>query len=537
MGGKGGMGGSGGVAGAGGNGGAGGSGGVAGAGGNGGAGGSGGGVPIICQPGTSSACYTGPAGTMGVGLCAGGMWTCNAQGTAFGPCMGEVLPTAENCAMPADENCNGAGPDCGAAVWSKRFGNFDGQYGLDVEADSLGNVYMTGTFYSSIDLGAGPIMATSLDGFLAKFDPAGNLLWSKHFASSTSAKPRPLAIDTAGNVVVAGSFEDSVDFGGGPLVATNGDAFVAKYDSSGKHLWSKKFGGTNFQGVSNLTIDAQNNIIMSGEFTGTLDLGGGTMTATNFDFFVAKFDTNGTHVWSKYLDHVDPGQPQVMGIAADSTGNVVFSGYFYGTMNFGGGPLTSASSYDVFVVKVDPAGQHVWSKRYGGPLGQNPSGLGFDNAGNLFIAGSFKGTIDLGGGTLTSAGNDDFWLAKLDPAGNHLWSKRYGDSQQQYSSGLAVTKTGELALSVALGGTVDFGGGPITSAGGIDFAVARLDSAGNHVWSRRAGDSMNQSADAIAFDPTGHVLLTGGLVGSADFGNGVLTSAGSTDALVVKLAP
>lgn len=132
--------------------------GIAGAGGGGGSGGgsggTGGGSPV-CVPNSVVDCYTGPAGSEGVGLCVGGKATCNEQGTALGPCMGEVLPSAENCSTMEAENCNGAGPECGVSVWSKSYGDFDGQYGRSVASDAMGNVYVCGIFYNKLDLGGG----------------------------------------------------------------------------------------------------------------------------------------------------------------------------------------------------------------------------------------------------------------------------------------------------------------------------------------------------------------------------------------------
>lgn len=510
--------------------------GAGGSGGMAGSGGAGGSAMMFCTPGTSAPCYSGPDATKDIGLCKSGSWTCNAQGTAYGPCMGEVLPAAEDCSQPADENCNGASADCSAGAWSKRFGDLDGQYGRSIAADSAGNIYITGTFYSSIDFGAGAYSAMGLDGFLAKFDPTGTLLWSKQFGGDASQKPQSLAVDSLGNVVVTGAFGGTTDFGTGPLVATDLDIFVAKYDPAGNPLWSKQFGAADVQVSEVIALDAQNNVILGSVFANSVDFGGGAFTTTNFGFAVAKFDFDGNHIWSKAFDN-DIGQPQLMVLAADATGNIAFGGYFHGSVDFGGGALTASASYDMFLAKFNANGEHLWSKRYGGALGQTPTGMGFDAAGNLYAAGAFEGTIDFGGGILTSAGDDDIWMAKLDAGGNHIWSKRFGDGQKQFVTGLAVSKSGDLAIPITFAGTLDFGTTSITSAGNLDMGHARFDSAGNNLWSRRAGDSLSQSADALAFDPTGHVICTGELVGSADFGQGVLTSAGSADLYLLKLLP
>ncbi len=67
--------------------------------------------PCACVPDTSEACYSGPAGTQGVGPCLAGVHTCNANGTAFGPCVGEILPAAEGCPDLVDDDCNGVADD------------------------------------------------------------------------------------------------------------------------------------------------------------------------------------------------------------------------------------------------------------------------------------------------------------------------------------------------------------------------------------------------------------------------------------------
>ncbi len=510
--------------------------GMGGAGGFGGMGGMGG-SPPVCVPNSVVACYTGPGTTENVGLCVAGKAMCNDQGSALGPCLGEVVPVAENCATMADENCNGTGPDCGVSVWSKNFGDFDGQYGRSIAADALGNVYVCGIFSGKLDLGGGTMTATDLDGFLAKLDPSGKLIWTKQYTGASSQYPTSLAIDGAGNVVVAGNFANTVDFGGGPLVATDLDAFVAKYDPAGNHIWSKRYGAADVQSATTVAIDAAGNIAIGGTLIGAADFGGGLMTATDIDLFGLKLDPNGNHLWSKRFDQALGSQPDVTQVAIDSAGNVAFTGYFFASIDLGGGTLTSAGNADVFVVKFGPGGQHLWSKRFGTTLSQHGTGLGFDGMGNVFVAGDVAGSIDFGGGPLVSAGGNDGFLAKLDPTGGHLWSKRYGDPQSQGFYDIAVNNGGEVALSYLLRGTVDFGGGPLTSAGSVDIVTVRLDSLGNHVWSRRAGDASPQSANAIAFDEGGHVLITGELVGSADFGNGVLTSGGSTDLLIAKLAP
>ena len=119
------------------------------------------------------------------------------------------------------------------------------------------------------------------------------------------------------------------------------------------HLWSKRFGSTSFDQGYGVAVDDSGNVVVTGSFNGTVNFGGGGLnSAGSFDIFVAKFSgADGSHLWSKRFGstYEDEG----LGVAVDGSGNVVVTGYFWGTVDFGGGELTSAgSSDDIFVVKL-----------------------------------------------------------------------------------------------------------------------------------------------------------------------------------------
>ncbi len=130
-------------------------------------------------------------------------------------------------------------------------------------------------------------------------------------------------------------------------------------------------------------------------------------------------------------------------VAVDNLGNTLLIGDFAGAVDFGGGALTSAGQTDVFVAKLDSAGAFVWAKRFGDNQAQNGRGIAVDGAGNVFITGSFASKIDFGGGALTTAGGTDVFVAKFDPDGNHLWSKRFGDAQAAERKAVAVDLAGK----------------------------------------------------------------------------------------------
>src|SRR5206468_12013956 len=141
---------------------------------------------------------------------------------------------------------------------------------------------------------------------------------------------------------------------------------------------------------------------------------------------------------------------------------LLVTGRFNGTIDFGNGALGSAGGFDVFLAKLDPNGIAIWSKRFGDLENeQEPFGVTTDRSNNVLLTGRFKGAMDFGGGPLASAGQDDGFLAKFDPAGGHLWSRSFGDTGSQRGQAVAAEANNEILLVGSTRGTVDCGGGPL----------------------------------------------------------------------------
>ena len=178
---------------------------------------------------------------------------------------------------------------------------------------------------------------------------------------------------------------------------------------------------------------------------------------------------------------------------------------------------------------------HLWSQGFGNGTGQEGWGVAFDPSGNVVMTGYFYGTMDFGGDTLTSVVNSDIFLAKYDANGTHLWSQQFGDADYQFGYSVAFDAVGNVVMTGNFAGTVDFGGGPLTSAGVDDIFLAKFDANGTHLWSQGFGDASNfQDGYSVAFDPSGNVVMTGQFGGTVDFGGGTLTSAGQSDIFLAK---
>ncbi|MCK6550884.1 IPT/TIG domain-containing protein [Myxococcota bacterium] len=247
----------------------------------------------------------------------------------------------------------------------------------------------------------------------------------------------------------------------------------------------------------------------------------------------------GAHQWSqRYGDGLAQTAIKVVG---DPAGNVITTGFFYGSVDFGGGPLTAPSNAgfakNQFVVKQDAAGNHVWSRQFTATTYMTPSSLGVDCDGSVYVAGWYDGTVDFGGGPLTGNGNNEIYLVKLDANGNHVWSRSFGDGNYQWIWHLAVDSQGNVIVVGGNDGTVDFGGGPLTSLGSEDGFVAKFDTNGNHVWSRSIGSAGYEFVYAVGVDAQDRVFVTGNFENTVDFGGVVLANVSGWDVFVAAYDP
>ena len=218
-----------------------------------------------------------------------------------------------------------------AAQWSVQFGSDSFEEGRSVALDSSGNVYVTGTTIGSLFAA----IAGESDAYVAKYDADGNKVWTKQFGSDLHDGSNNIALDSSGNVYVTGTTSGSIS----DTNVGSDDAYVAKYDTDGTEVWTKQFGNDSLVEGIGVTVDPLGNAYVTGYTRG--DLFGTNMGMV--DAYVAKYDTDGTEVWTKQFgsDDRDIG----FGIAADSSGNVYVTGHTNGDL-FG----RNTGTYDIFVV-------------------------------------------------------------------------------------------------------------------------------------------------------------------------------------------
>ena len=320
-----------------------------------------------------------------------------------------------------------------------------------------------------------------------------------------------------------------------------------------KLVWAKNMGGTLQDVGQALTTDASGNVYTTGYFTGIADFDPGpgiyNLSSGNGNVFITKLNASGNIVWAKNIGGALTDGAQ--SIAVDDMGNVYTTGGFDGTGDFDPGAatydLSSAGNYDIFISKLDATGNFVWAKNLGGILYDEGYSVAVDASGNVLTTGLFAGTADFdpGAGTsnLTSAGNADIFISKLNASGNFVWAKNMGAASEDDGSAVAVDALGNVYTTGDFNGTVDFDPGigtfNLISAGSYDVFVSKLDASGNFIWAKNLGGTFNDFGSSISVDISGNVYTTGNFEGTGDFNPGAgtfnLTSAGMQDIFVSKL--
>lgn len=437
-----------------------------------------------------------------------------------------------------------------------------------MRVDPAGNILVAGTFTGVSPLGGSTL--TSLggtDGFVAKYTPAGTLVWARGFGGTGAELVTDLAIDQSGNVYVGGGFEGTAGFDltGTSVVLTSAggeDGFITRYSADGALGWAVRFGGSGLDEVSALAVDGGGNLYAGGAFSAiatSLPVGASIQSAGGRDGFILAMTTAGAVRWG-----IPVGGTQddaVLGVGTSSTGLLLATGLFRGTVDLsrvGSGPaISSLGGADVFFAAYTPIGLLIRASSFGGSGDESmpPASLSLDPNGNTILLGNFTSSVDFDPGSGVNARASlsaaDLFASRFDPSGNFVSVISLGGTGSITAQRASFATDGGILVTGTFSGPIDFDPGSgtnfVTSLGlqGVtDAFVARYTAAGALSWADRFGEATGlagrgSGGTGLGGDVSGSVFAAGFFTGNPDFDpSGTmfrLTNVGQSDGFIVKL--
>lgn len=383
-------------------------------------------------------------------------------------------------------------------VWARQIGGEGNDIGAGVAVDSSGNIYTTGGFTGTVDFDPGPgvfnlTSAGQYRTYVVKLDSGGNFVWARRFNGTDSNSGHSVAADHSGNVYTTGVFTGTADFDPGPGIfnlssVAEFNIFISKLDSSGNFVWARRMGGPELASGEGVAADSSGNVYTTGLFFGTADFDPGPnvfnlTSAGSADVFLSKLDSGGNFVWAHRIGGLDFDRGN--DVAVDGSGNVYATGGFTGTVDFDPGPgifnLPSTEFLDVFISKLNSAGDLVWAHQIGGDISSDVFVAG---NGNVNTTGYFTGTVDFdpspGVFNLTAEGligSQDMFVSELDATGDFVSARRRVGGAGALDGSVTVDGNGNVYATGMFTDIKDFDTSSsvfnLSSAGSLDIYVAK----------------------------------------------------------------
>lgn len=295
-------------------------------------------------------------------------------------------------------------------------------------------------------------------------------------------------------------------------------------NAQGDYLWAKSIGGNEPDQITDVSTDPNGNVFITGYFySSTITFGSITLTNSQIitdpktpptpDVYIVKYDASGNVLWAK--SGGASGIDYAYSIALDSYGNAYVTGKFTNAITFGSTQLISKGSFDIFIVKYDPAGNVVWAKSAAGNADDSGTSIAIDTKNNVLIGGYFGQTLTFDTIQITTSNLNsnyyDAFLAKLDSSGNLLWIKSISGNASELLSEINtdvngnILVTGSFTSDTLIAGSFNL----INTDGASDMYLIKYDPTGNVSWVRSSTGSENDFGRSVSTDAKGNVFVTG----------------------------
>ena len=423
--------------------------------------------------------------------------------------------------------------------WVLQIGGDSNERGTAIELDSQGNFYCSGEVSDTTYFADTTFVTNFGDIFIAKFSTEGELLWVKTCGGTGLDRGLDLKIDSDDNAVITGFFSGSATFGDITLVsADHHDLFIAKYNSSGNLLWVVQGAGLGIDEGLCLSTSSTNDIYVGGFFESTLNIGSFNLS-TGFTeaLFLAKIDHVGNVIWAKQTVMGESGHAAINDIIIDSSGDIVFTGYFFMEITFQNTTLLSYDeSDDIFIAKYNNNGDEIWVKQAGGDSNDNGNGIDVDESGNIYLAGEFRLTATFDSFILTSTDNNsDLFFGKLDPSGNFIWIEQGSGAQRDAPYSVSYNQINGVAICGTYTSDFTIGDSTFNSGATDDIFVANFSPSGNFNTAISIGDNGDDRCWDIFLNDNNYAYLIGTFSDTIWFGNNSSVSHHLTDVFITKI--
>lgn len=441
-------------------------------------------------------------------------------------------------------------------TWAKSYASDAPYYGTLTQVsaaaiDDEGDLVLGGAYSGNLALGDDTLPgAGSRNGFLLGYAPSGARIWELGFPGTTIARVLPVA---TGGLVVVGSFDGVVDFGGGSLDAGLVAAgFVLRLDASGHHVWSRAIGG----GAASVTasdaaLTPEGVIVVAGAFAGAVDFGAGPESSGGGpnDGFVVAYDAQGNFLWDDVFGpsgEPSPSAPDTVmaRVAVDDIGRIVLLGRSDTVVVMDEGSYFTDSH--AFLVGLDRAGTQRWQRAFAARQDTAvyaevlPSAIAAAPGGDVVVGGTLWGTTDLWNVPTEPPAESvhQAFLVRLSAGGEPRWTAEYALSPEASQDEEQITAIAADRCALTVAGSaraIDFGGGPLGSNAFATSFVAELDPQAHF---QRGATFANAygvvSALAVGRD---HVVVGGAFEGRLDLPGTTIDSGGAPQAFAAVLGP
>ncbi len=356
-------------------------------------------------------------------------------------------------------------------------------------------------------------------------NPSMRFIWTKTLQGpSEEDEIDAVAADHEGNVYISGKFEDDliIDNGHGATLSSNGkaDIMLVKFNKNGNWEWTRHFGGRGEDNIFDTDCDNDGNVVLSGYFQGTIQFGAYTLSSKGgFDMLLAKISPDGTVLWAKnYGGSGNDGGNEVV-IGNDN--RIIAGAGSDGTFE----EIANTGKQDAYVLSLDENGHVEWIQAVKGSGDARAKAIEVDNFGNVYIGGDYRNTNYIEENNrkipFRRFGGRDAYLASFTASGKYRWKKNWGNSGVDFCKGIVTTSQNAIYAVGQFQKQVSFDNIQLTSSSNSrDLFVWKIDHMGSSQWIRHISSSDKLSGAEVAIDSDDNLIFGLGLTGTTNFQTG-----------------